>query len=109
VDLATRMMTVEIDVPNPRGILKPGMFANVSVVVERHLETMTVPAPAILKDDSGSFVFTAVSDTARKIRVTTGIELPDRIEISSGLRRDEKVITTGQQFVRNGGHIQIQR
>jgi RND family efflux transporter MFP subunit len=108
VDPATRTMAVEIDIPNHDHLLKPGMFANVTLVTEEHPNAMTLPTMAILKDDQGPFVFTAVADTARKRRVKTGNDQGDKTEILSGISDSDRVITTGQQFVKDGGVITIQ-
>ena len=108
IDLSTRTLAVEIDVPNPSRELKPGMFANVTLIVDERHDAITVPTIALLKDNTGSFVYAAAGSTARQIRVTTGGEQNSRTEILSGLNGSEDIITTGQQFVRDGGQIIIQ-
>ena len=108
VDLSTRTMAVEIDIDNRDHTLKPGMFATVNLLVDEHKDALTLPTMAILKDDNGYFVFTAVNDTARKIPVAVGVEQEARTEILQGLNGSEDVITTGQQFVKPSGPISIQ-
>jgi len=109
VDLATRTMAVEVDIPNPGHLLAPGMFATVSLNVGQHSDALTLPTQAILKDDQGLFVYVTRQDTARRVRVTPGGEQNSRTEILSGLEGTEDVITTGQQFVRNNGPVVIQK
>jgi membrane fusion protein (multidrug efflux system) len=109
VDLSTRTMAVEIDIPNPDHLLRPGMFASVTLIVDRHGNALTVPTQALLKDDNGYFVYTVAQDTARRIPVIPGVEQHSRTEILSGLQGDEPVITTGQQFTKNGGAVRVQR
>jgi membrane fusion protein (multidrug efflux system) len=109
VDLATRTMAVEVDIPNPGHFLRPGMFATVSLNVGQHRDALTLPTQAFLKDDQGLFVYIARGDTARRARVTQGGEQNSRTEILSGLEGTEDVITTGQQFVRNGGPVTVQK
>jgi membrane fusion protein (multidrug efflux system) len=108
VDLSTRTMAVEIDVPNRNRVLKPGMFARVTLVVNEHPNAITVPTQAVLSDDKGSYVFVAVNDTARRTPVIIGTEQSSRIEILRGLTGDEQIIATGQQFVKDGSPISIQ-
>jgi membrane fusion protein (multidrug efflux system) len=108
VDLSTRTMAVEIDVPNAEHLLKPGMFANVTLVVDEHPNALTVPTQAVLKDDAGNFLYIASNDTARRVPVKIGAEQNGRTEILSGLTGSESVITTGQQFVKADGPISIQ-
>jgi RND family efflux transporter MFP subunit len=109
VDLSTRTMAVEIDIPNSGHTLKPGMFANVILVVDVHRNALTLPSDAILNDDTGTFVFVAASDTARRLNVKTGMEQGARTEVLSGLDGSEPVITTGQQFVKDGRPVSIQQ
>lgn len=109
LDLSTRTMAVEIDIPNESEILKPGMFAAVTLLVAQHPDAITVPTDALLKDDTGMFVYTVVSDTARKVRVTPGAVAGDRTEILRGLDGTEAVVTTGQQFARDGSAVSVLR
>jgi membrane fusion protein (multidrug efflux system) len=109
VDPGTRTMAVEIDIPNRGHTLKPGMFANVTLVVEEHRDAVTVPTVALLKDDKGYFLYTAARDTARRVRVTLGWEQGERTEIRTGLDDAQAIITTGQQFVKDGGPVTVQR
>jgi RND family efflux transporter MFP subunit len=108
VDLSTRTMAVELDLANPDHILKPGMFANVTLAIGQHKGALTVPTIALLKDDQGYFVYTAVRDTAQRVRTRIGEELNGRTEIFSGLDTSKAIITTGQQFVKDRGPVTIQ-
>jgi RND family efflux transporter MFP subunit len=109
VDPGTRTMAVEIDIPNREHKLAPGMYANVLLVVDTHPDAVTVPTMAVLKDDNGAYVFTVQSDTARAIRVISGVEFGARTEIVSGLAASTPVVTTGQQFARDGGAVVVQK
>jgi membrane fusion protein (multidrug efflux system) len=109
VDLGTRTMPVEVDIPNTDGRLKPGMYATVMVIIERRANALTVPTMAVLKDDAGSYLFVAESDTARRVLVATGIDDGNRTEITSGLAGTEAVIVEGQQLVRPGAPVLVQR
>ena len=108
VDVSTRTMAVEVDVQNGGHLLKPGMFARVTLVVSEHPNALTVPTQAVLSDSKGNYLFVAVKDTARRLNITTGTEQDSRIEVAKGLSGNEDIITTGQQFVRDGGAISIQ-
>ncbi len=108
VDLSTRTMAVEIDIPNPDHLLKPGMFANVLLIVDQHPNATTVPTQALMTDDRGPYVFVVRADTARSVRVTLGTEQAGRTEILSGLAPTDSVISVGQQFARNGSPVIVQ-
>ncbi len=108
LDVATRTMAVEIEIPNPDHLLKPGMFANVHILVASHADAITVPTEAIMKDDSGSYVYTVERDTARLIRIAPGGTQNSHTEVLSGLSGQEAIITTGQQFARDGIAVSVQ-
>jgi RND family efflux transporter MFP subunit len=96
LDPATRTMQVEVDVPNKDGSLTPGMYAEVTLNVQRAGDVIAVPiqavdtsvatAPFILVVDS--------SDHVQKRAVTTGISTANRVEILSGVSAGEKVIAS---------------
>jgi len=109
VDLGTRTMPVEIDIPNPGLMLKPGMYASVTLEVGRTTNAITIPLGAVLRDNSGPYVLIAEQDTARRRAVALGMEQDDRIQVLSGLEGSEQVITTGQQLVRPNGPVAIRR
>lgn len=108
IDLGTRTMAAEIDIPNPNRLLRPGMYADVVLVVAERPNEITVPTQALLRDDSGYYVYTVQNGKAMRDDVTIGAEQGGRTEIPSGLHGDEKVIVMGQQLVKNGGEVKVQ-
>ena len=109
VDLTTRTMPIEVDIPNHSRIIKPGMFATISFIVSERLNALTLSSDDLLKDDNGFFVFVSDGKKAHQIRITTGNETNSHTEILAGLNGDEDVITTGQQFVKEGTTLTIQQ
>jgi RND family efflux transporter MFP subunit len=93
LDPATRTMQVEIDVPNREGKLSPGMYAEVSLNVQRSGDALAVPIQAVDQNGSQPFVM-LVNDagTVEKRPVQVGIAGADRVEILSGLKEGDKVI-----------------
>ncbi len=109
VDLSTRTMAIEIGVPNKDHNLKPGMFATVTLTISDHQNAVTVPTEAVLNDNNGTFVYILQNNTAKRNPVQIGIEQNTRTEILTGLSGTESVITMGQQLVRDGGTVTLQR
>lgn len=109
VDLSTRTMAVEIDIPNREHLLKPGMFANVTLIVSERPNGLTVPTQSLLLDNRGPYLFFVNQDTARLARVAIGTEENGRTEILKGLGGSESVIVMGQQFVRDGSPVIVQQ
>ena len=109
VDPSTRTMAVEIDIPNPAHELKPGMFANVTLLINEHPNALTVPTQSILKDDTGYFLFVNRQNTAHRIAVTPGVEQGSRTEILKGLEGNESVVVLGQSFLKDSSAISVQQ
>src|SRR5581483_4504924 len=82
VQMSTRTMDTEVDVPNPDLALIPGMYADVDVALERHDRTVCVPPDAI--DGLGSAtprVYAVEANGAIHILpIRTGIETAQRVE-----------------------------
>lgn len=107
VELSTRTMAVEVDIPNNDHNLKPGMFATVALAIAEHPDALTVPTQAILNDNNGTFVYILQNNLAKRTGVRLGIERNSRTEILFGLSGGESVITAGQQLVRDGGAVVV--
>ena len=56
LDAKNRTLRTEIDVPNPDGMLRPGLYAYATVVVEEHPDALSVPTSALVRQDSKTFV-----------------------------------------------------
>jgi hypothetical protein len=102
-------MAIEIGIQNKEHNLKPGMYATAALSLTEHTNAITVPTQTILNDNSGTFVYILQNNTARRTPVQLGIERNSRTEILAGLTGAENIITTGQQFVRDGGTVVVQQ
>ena len=94
VQMSTRTMDTEVDVPNPDLALIPGMYADVDVALERHDRTVCVPPDAI--DGLGSAtprVYAVEANGAIHILpIRTGIETAQRVEVISGLHEGQSLV-----------------
>jgi RND family efflux transporter MFP subunit len=83
---ATRTMDVEIDVPNPDLRITPGMYASVTIVVDRHEHVVTVPPEAVRRQRDKAMVYAVDADQhIVEHPVTIGLEGSDRMEITTGI------------------------
>jgi membrane fusion protein, copper/silver efflux system len=99
VEENTRTVKVRFQFANPRGRLKPGMYANVEIQ-GREASGMTVPANALLDSGTDKLVFVAEGDgyfTPRPVKV--GRNLGDRIQILDGVKEGEQVATGATFFL----------
>jgi RND family efflux transporter MFP subunit len=109
---ASRTATVEITIDNSSHKVKPGAFARVSIPLKIHNNAVLVGRSAILDDkeskELGSkYAFIVDKDKIIKRKVETGIAQGDTIEVVSGIQAGEKVVTAGQNLVKNGEIVKI--
>lgn len=108
LDPSTRTAEIEVEIANPLGRLKPGMYAKVHFTVERHDKALVVPANAIVELDGKRGVFVpGDGNTAQFQPVTTGLEQADLIEVAGGLSEGARVVTTGAAALRDGDRIML--
>jgi membrane fusion protein, multidrug efflux system len=102
LDEATKTMLTEVEMPNPTGELRPGMYASVRLEVERKPDALLVPVQALAVEKAGSFVFSVVDGKAKKMPVKTGFNDGVNVEITDGLTADQAVILVGKTPLNDG-------
>lgn len=107
-DHKTHTIGVEILIPNHRRMLKPGMFAEVSI----HLGAfrgLLVPRDALLRElGTGKYhIFVVEGDTARRRQVVPGEQYGEMVAIEGGLNPGESVITVGKTLVHQGTPVSV--
>jgi RND family efflux transporter MFP subunit len=107
LDPATRTGSVEIEVPNPKMMLKAEMFARVELDLGTRHNTLLVPREALVSHDQQRGVFKLQEDTARFQPVDAGITQGGEVEVISGLKEGESVITLGVNLVKNGDKVRL--
>jgi RND family efflux transporter MFP subunit len=94
IDLATRTMHTEVDVPNPKYELVPGMYASVKIPLHAVAKVLTVPVQAVQAAGEGKGIVLVVGPGNKIERrdVALGMQSATDIEITSGLQESETVI-----------------
>jgi len=99
VDEQTRTMKVRFQLPNPRGLLKPGMYANVQLATPA-ASVLSVPADAVLDSGTEQVVFVALGNGYfEPRRVRTGRRVDAMVAIVEGLKEGEEVATGATFFL----------
>lgn len=96
VDTASRTILLRGRVPNDRKLLRPGMFAKVSVVLRQWDKAITVPERALVPQRDKQFVFKVADGKAQMVEITVGDRKGGRVLVTNGLSEDDLVITAGQ-------------
>lgn len=107
IDLATRTMHTEVDVPNPKYKLVPGMYAYVQFPLQTARQVLVVPLQAVqaTAEDRGSVMVVSSTNTLEKREVTLGLTTSDEVEVVSGLRENESVVFGEQSQYRPGERV----
>lgn len=100
VNASTRTMDTEVDVPNPSLVLIPGMYAEVDLTLSQRNQVLVVPVTAV---DSGGQVMLVTPDNRIEIRkIAVGMDSPERVEVKSGLKLGDMVVTAGRATLQAG-------
>jgi RND family efflux transporter MFP subunit len=108
LSLQTRTMDTEVDVTNNDLVLIPGMYAEVTLTLQRHDGVVAVPVMAVDSSSEGASSVMVVShDNRVEIRrIEPGIETADWIETRTGLRVGDMVIMSGRSALKAGEQVQ---
>lgn len=107
LDESTKTMLAEIELPNPDGSLRPGMYANVRITVERKSEALVLPTDAVLFEKGRASVFTVAENKAKRITVKSGFNDNGWVEILDGVKLGDSVIVIGKQVIVDGQPVTI--
>lgn len=99
IDEASRTLLVEAEVPNPGGQLRPGSFANASIVSSTADPAISIPTSALVTFAGVEKVLTVKEGKVVERRVAVGRRERDRIEIVSGLAAGDQVIAAPGNLV----------
>ncbi len=100
LDPRSRTMGVEVDIPNPGGRLKPGMYARVEVLVETRQGALTIPAEALRLGDAKPSVMVVREGVVEAVPVELGPADARGVEIVTGLSDKDQVILQGKDLVK---------
>jgi membrane fusion protein (multidrug efflux system) len=116
VDEATRNVRVQATLPNPQGLLRPGMFVNTELPLASKSSHIVLPATAIQYAPYGDMVYVIQEikgSDGKQYRgvqqrvVKVGESRGDRVAILSGINPGEEVVTSGVFKLRPGIHVQV--
>jgi len=106
VSTSTRTMETEVDVPNSHLVLMPGMYAEVTITLERRPRALAVPVEAIADQETNPTVMLVDAEGNLEIReVKLGLETARRIEVLSGVSEGDLVFTGNRSQFRPGQKV----
>jgi RND family efflux transporter MFP subunit len=104
---ANRSLRAEIDVPNPKGVLRPGMYAMVTIRLDRRDNAITLPVTAIVREGRDAFCWCVDSGKVDRRAVQLGLRSGSEIEVVSGLDASQVVVITQADSLQQGQQVDV--
>jgi multidrug efflux pump subunit AcrA (membrane-fusion protein) len=99
-------MIMEIEVPNAKLELMPGMYATVVLRVERRLQTLAIPTEAISTGKKPSVYIVNSAQEIEERPVTLGLETPGKYEVLDGLKEGDLVVIGSRSQIKPGQKVE---
>lgn len=105
VDPKSRTALVRLAPVDPKGQLKPGMFAQVSLVAQHLKNVLVVPQSAIVNNNGQTFVYLVNNGVIKVQAVSVGVSDNNNVEIVSGLSEGQTVVIGDKPTLRDGDRV----
>jgi membrane fusion protein, multidrug efflux system len=109
IDPETRTLKIRAQADNKSGSLLPGQFVRVELILKSQANALLVPTEAVIPDQGGKKVFIVSAGKAKEAKIETGIRTENSLEVLSGLKAGDTLITTGILQLRQGLEVEIQK
>jgi HlyD family secretion protein len=110
LDPNSTTVEVWVDARNPHQAVKPGTSVSISMLAQTIPDALTVPAAAVLTEPDGTTSVMVIGDDSRAHQrdVKTGVRQENQIQIVSGLKAGERVVTAGAYGLPDNTRVQLQ-
>jgi cobalt-zinc-cadmium efflux system membrane fusion protein len=108
LDEQSRTLRLEATVNNDAGLLKPGLFARVTIQTGRREKALVAPAEAIFTVAGLEKVFIVEENRVTERLVRSGVRVADRIEILEGVKEGERVAVSNLGNLQQGREVAVQ-
>jgi HlyD family secretion protein len=111
INPGSRTFTVTVDITDPQDLLRPGMYAEIELVLQRIPDALLIPASAVLDRAGGRIVFVVEGSgqtaVASARTVVPGLSSAAEVQILSGIDPEDRVIVEGNSFLEEGQRIGV--
>ena len=102
----TRTMITEIEVPNPKLEIIPGMYATVMLKAQRRSQVLSIPTEAVESEEKSTVYVVNQDNKIEERAVALGLEMPTRYEVTAGLKEGERVMIGSRSEVSVGQTVE---
>ncbi len=108
IDAMSRTFTVEVEIDNPGGMLRPGMFVNVDLVLDRFEDALSVPIGALVNRNGREGLFVVDPQSRAQFQeVERGIVQDNRVQVLAGVSTADSVVVDGNAFLETGQKLRM--
>jgi RND family efflux transporter MFP subunit len=107
ISTETRTFVAKLRIDNDKLLLRQGMFVQAEIILARKDSVIVIPKNVVISNQRGKSVFTVQQGTAEQKQVTFGYENKDQVEITSGLKINDRLVVKGFETLRNRSKVKI--
>ncbi len=107
LDPANRSLRTVIDIDNPAGQLRPGMFATATLTLATRQNAMTLPVAALIRNGDEAHVCKVEDGIVQRVPVTLGLRVGDRFEILSGVTDEDEIVAVRPEVLQDGQEVEV--
>jgi HlyD family secretion protein len=107
LDASNRSLRTEIDIPNPDGLLRPGMYATATILLEERKDAVALPITAIVRNESGTYCCCVESGKIEQRSINLGLRFGDEVEVLSGLEPASVVVLARVDSLTEGQPVEV--
>jgi RND family efflux transporter MFP subunit len=105
----SRTLLTEIDVPNPDGALRPGIYCTVELFIPRRTPSMIIPANAVVFDENGLHVAVIKNGTVHLQKITIARDFGTEVEVHDGVKPGDQVILNPMVNLTEGSKVAVRK
>ena len=107
LELQSRTAEIQISIPNPGLVLKPGMFGRAEVLLRSNPQAVLVPIQSLMTEGGQDWLYVLKDDKVARRPVRKGAVRDTVVEILQGVVPGERVITAGQTALKDGAKVRL--
>ena len=107
LDPVTRTLRAEVQVGNRDGLLRPGMFVEVTIIAESRDDVTVVPREAVTERGGRKVVFVLRGQKVSRREVALGLGDDDRVEVRQGLEAGERIVVRGLETLTDDMRVRV--
>ncbi len=104
---ANRTLRTELDLPNPNGMLRPGMYATAHILLKERANVYVLPRSAISGEGKQASCWVVKGGRAVRTPITLGLQVGNDVEVASGLSGDELVVQPQAPPLQEGQPVEV--